>query len=212
MTARPANPDELKAAGAVPPAPGSGDDGRPRLVKASDLTGLDVVTLEGHRAVEVKDVVFDSSTGRLTGFTLRKPGLLGGPQKPVLPVAGVHAVGRDAVMIPSHHVFTDPEELAGPGDNVLGDRLITDGGTELGKVIDVAAAIGHGSADVVGFEIKPSESFRPDGRNVFVPLPAALAISDEAIVVPASVTDFIAGDMVGLQSAVDAFRQHLGSP
>lgn len=193
----------------LPNAPGSGRDGNKRLVRAKDLIGLDVVTLEGNRAVEVKDVVFDPGAGTITGFTLRKPGLLGGPQQQVLPVAGVDAVGRDAVIIASHQVFADADALAGSGDDVLGDRVITDEGTELGKVVDVAAAIAGGTADVAGFEISPAESFRPDGRNVFVPLPAAHAISEEAIVVPAVVVDYIAGDLVGLQKAVVAFRDHL---
>jgi sporulation protein YlmC with PRC-barrel domain len=201
--------DALDQPANLPAAPGSGRDGGRRLVRAKDLIGLDVVTMEGNRTVEVKDVVFDPHAGTITGFTLRKPGLLGGPQQHVLPVAGVDAVGRDAVMIASHHVFADADALAGSGDDVLGDRVITDEGTELGKVVDVAAAISGGTADVAGFEISPAESYRPDGHNVFVPLPAAHAISGEAIVVPASVVDYVAGDLLGLQKAVVAFREHL---
>lgn len=193
----------------LPVAPGSGRDGNKRLVRAKDLIGLDVVTMNGNRAVEVKDVVFDPGAGTITGFTLRKPGLLGGPQQHVLPVAGVDAVGRDAVIIASHDVFADSDALAGSGDDIMGDRIITDEGAELGKVVDVAASISGGTADVAGFEITPAESFRPDGVNVFVPLPAAHAISGEAIVVPAVVIDYIAGDLLGLQKAVAAFRDHL---
>lgn len=173
-----------------------------RLRRASALTGLDVVTLGGDRAVEVKDVVFDKGAGRLTGFTLRKPGLLGGPQKRVLPVEAVHSVGDDAVMIESHAELVPPEALAASGDNVIGDRVITDDGTELGTVDDVIVSVHGGSADILAFQVKA------DGGVVFVPLPAATAISGEAVVVPARVRDHLVSELDDLPAAVARLRDH----
>lgn len=180
-----------------------------RLVRATELTGLPVVTMGGDREVEVKDVVFDKEAGSISGFTLRKPGLLGGPQKRVLPVAGVHAVGRDAVIIGSSSDFVAPDALAASGDNVIGDRVITDEGTDLGKVIGVIASISAGAADIVGFEVEASAALASGEQHVFLPLPDAGAISGEAIVVPASVRDYISHDFTGFGGSVEAFREQL---
>ncbi len=180
-----------------------------RLVRATELTGLAVVTLGGDREVEVKDVVFDKEAGSISGFTLRKPGLLGGPQKRVLPVAGVHAVGRDAVIIGSSNDVVAPDALAASGDNVIGDRVITDEGTDLGEVVDVIASISAGAADIVGYEVEASSVLGSGEQHVFLPLPDTGAISGEAIVVPASVRDYISNDLTGFGGSVEAFREQL---
>jgi len=206
----PADAAQPDSAEAVPPA----DDGLQgvsgqRLIRATDITGLPVVTLGGDRDVEVKDVVFDKQAGSITGFTLRKPGLLGGPQKRVLPVGGVHAVGRDAVVIRSHADFVSPEALEASGDDVIGDRVITDDGTDLGKVVDVIASFASGAADIVGFEIEASAALATEQQHVFLPLPDAGAISGEAIVVPASARDYVTNDFTGFGGSVAAFRDQL---
>jgi sporulation protein YlmC with PRC-barrel domain len=180
-----------------------------RLVRASTLTGMPVVTLGGDRALEVKDVVFDKTVGGITGFTLRKPGLLGGPQKRVLPIAGVLAVGGDAVMISSHDAFAAEDVLADVGDDVLGDRVVTDDGTELGTVVDVVASIQGGDGDIVGFEIEGSAALGDEGQHVYLPLPQAIAISGEAIVVPAAARDHASADFSAFGGAVDAYRKTL---
>lgn len=206
-------PAPPEAADAVPPA----DDGLhgvsgQRLVRATELIGRSVVTLGGDREVEVKDVVFDKQAGSITGFTLRKPGLLGGPQKRVLPVGAVHAVGRDAVVIRSRDDFVRTEALAASGEDVVGDRVITDDGTDLGKVIDVIASFTSGAADIVGFEIEASAALATEQQHVFLPLPDAGAISGEAIVVPASVRDYVTNDFTGFGGSVAAFREQLERP
>lgn len=183
-----------------------------RLVRATQLTGRPVVTLDGDHEVEIKDVVFDKDAGGLTGFTLRRPGLLGGPQKAVLPIDGVRAIGPDAVMIRSHRAFADPEALAGGGDDVLGDQVITDEGTALGNVVDVIASVVEGAADIVGFEVTATAALGSEGDHVFVPLPAAVAISGEAIVVPAAAADYATKDFIDFDVSVDAFRRQLEAP
>lgn len=207
----PARPPQ-SASGQRPSPGGDRSAGAPTLRRASSLTGLDVVTLGGDRAVEVKDVVFDKEAGALTGFTLRKPGLLGGPQKQVLPVEAIHAVGRDAVMIASHDVFVPAEALAASGDDVIGDRVITDDGTEIGVVKDVIVSVRGGQADIVGFELTPSASTAETTAKgpVFVPLPDALAISGEAVVVPGAVRDHLTTDLDELHARAVALRSSHG--
>lgn len=193
---------ERLESGGIPTATGN-------LVRASQLTGRAVVTVEGDCEVEVKDVVFDKDAGGLTGFTLRKPGLLGGPQSKVLAIGDVTAIGPDAVMIPTHAVFTDAQVLAGSGDNVLGDQIMTDTGVAIGTVVDVIASVRLGEADMVGFEVESSGAVGSAGSHVFLPLPAALAISGEAIVVPDSAKDFATSEYLNFEGSVEAFRSQL---
>lgn len=177
-----------------------------RIVRATDLIGRRVVTLGGNSSVEVKDVVFDTSAGSVTGFTLRAPGLLGGPQSVVLPIAGVESIGDDAVMITDEQVFAQPEALVGSGDDIMGDRIITDDGTALGTVTDVAVLVTKGDGDIIGFEIEPTDAAGANTDRVLVPSPDALAMSDEAIVVPAAARDHITTDVDALRSAAASLR------
>ena len=72
------------------------------LLRASELIGLPIVTIEGGEDVaEVKDVVYGSEQGRVLGFTLNKRGLLSGRRREVLPIDQVTAIGKDAVMMSS---------------------------------------------------------------------------------------------------------------
>jgi sporulation protein YlmC with PRC-barrel domain len=82
------------------------------LTRATALIGRPVVTLGGEDAGQVKDVVLGLSTPQVVGFTLAGRGVLAGPLRRALPWAGVHAVGRDAVMVRDEQSFTDRDEVA----------------------------------------------------------------------------------------------------
>ena len=70
------------------------------LLHGRELIGRPVVDgATGDDVAEIKDVVFDSGRGEITGFTLRKRGFLGGKLKEVLPIGDVVSIGTDAVMI-----------------------------------------------------------------------------------------------------------------
>lgn len=183
-----------------------------RLLRAQELTGRPVVTLAGELEAEIKDVVFERAGGRIAGFTLRNPGLFSRSRKDSLPWNGVHGVGRDAVMIPDGGVLVPTDELAPRKQarkaDVLGDRVLTDNGRDLGRVVDVVLA-GGATLDVVGYEIEASEALGTAGRRVFLPLPDTDAVSGENLIVPAAATEFISEDLAGFGAAVDAFRARL---
>jgi uncharacterized protein YrrD len=181
-----------------------------RLLRASEVVGHPVVTLTGESDLEVRDVVFAAEKGAVLGFTLRRPGFLGKPLKDcVLPWDGVHGVGRDAVMIPDADALDEATDLPG-GDDVLGSRVMTDDGTDLGEVIDVILEIGRSKADVVGFEITPSEALGDHKDDVFLPLPATISMSDEHVMVPAGTRDYVVSDLTGFGGAVERFRDQIG--
>jgi hypothetical protein len=47
------------------------------------------------------------------------------------------------------------------------------------------------------------------GRHLYIPLPDTLAVSGEALVVPAAATRYIRDDLSGFGSAVEEFRATL---
>lgn len=180
-----------------------------RMLRASTLVGRPVVTLQGESPHEVKDVVFSTDAGDVLGFTLRNHGFLGGPVPRALSWADVHGLGPDAVVIADERVLSGDHDLPSGGD-VIRDRVITEGGTQLGEVVEVVISAGA-EAEVVGFEIRPSEAFRGGSTdNVFIPLPDTLAISGENIVVPDTAADYVRDDLTGFGAAVDDFRAQLG--
>ncbi|WP_353051319.1 PRC-barrel domain-containing protein [Streptomyces sp. Caat 7-52] len=179
------------------------------LMLASDLTGREVVTLSGDAVARVKDTVFDAAAGRITGFTLSGRGLLAGPLRRSLPFSAVHALGPAAVMIPSPAVLDDREVVLGSGTagrgSVIGAPVITDQGTGIGTVRDVVVEAGP-RGDVLGFEIAANDDLDARRRMVFIPRGQTLAVSGEALVVPAQARHFVAEDLPSFGAQVEAFR------
>ncbi|GAA0453125.1 PRC-barrel domain-containing protein [Streptomyces sp. NPDC046215] len=177
------------------------------LTLASALAKRPVVTLGGEAVARIKDTVFDGPAGQVTGFTLNGLGLLAGPLKQSLPWSGVHAVGPHAVLIPGREVLAESAAVVASGEAshgvVLGVRVLTDDGTEIGTVLD---AVVDGGGRVVGFRIDAAEPLDHRGRSVFIPRGEALAVSGEALVVPADAGGFTAEDLPGFTAQVELFR------
>ncbi|CAM5550068.1 PRC-barrel domain-containing protein [Streptomyces fumanus] len=161
------------------------------LMTARSLTTRPVVTLGGDAVAQVKDTVFDAAAGRIVGFALSGRGLLSGSLGHRLPWSAVHCLGHDAVMIRSRRdpagaspVPPDGEVLR---DRVLGARLLTDSGTEVGTVLDVVVAGGR-SGRVVGFRVDASKALVPGPRRrrrrVYVPRGEDLTVTGRALVLP----------------------------
>jgi uncharacterized protein YrrD len=182
------------------------------LLRASELIGRPVVTLGGELVAEIKDIIFEGTGGRIAGFTLRNPGLFSRSRKDSLPWDGVHGVGRDAVMVSDETVLLAATELAPRKQvrksDVLEDRVLTDNGRDLGRVVDVVLHSGT-SLEVVGYEVEASEALGTAGRRVLIPLPDTVAVSGENLIVPAAATEFVSEDLAGFGAAVDAFRARL---
>lgn len=185
------------------------------VMRAGEITGRPVVTIDTAEDIaEVRDVVFSHRNGFLIGFTLNKRGWVSGPLKEVLAWAGVHGLGPDAVMIANRDALTglDEADFADTGgENVVGGRVITDSGNELGRVTDLVLAVDAAEARVVGYEIGGSVVEQgPGGNRRYIPLPETFSVSRSALIVPASVTNFIRDDLSGFGGAVDEFRAQLG--
>ncbi|WP_371530527.1 PRC-barrel domain-containing protein [Streptomyces sp. NBC_01283] len=176
------------------------------LMLAAELTKRPVVTLGGEAVAQVKDTVFDAAGARITGFTLAGRGLLSGPLKQSLPWSGVHALGPDAVMIPSTEVLQARDAVVDRGEadtgQVRGARVLSDAGLELGTVLD-AVVEGGTSGRVVGFEITTTEAMGRHERRAFLPTHGQLAMTGDTLVIPAR----LAGQAVDDLDALAADRQ-----
>ena len=53
-------------------------------------------------------------------------------------------------------------------------------------------------------------STRPGADQGYIPLPAQLSVSGDALVVPNITEEFVQDDLVGLGASVDEFRDRLG--
>lgn len=187
-------------------------------MRTSEIAKRPVVTLDGEDVGQIKDVVYAGGGGAVSGFTLAGRGLFSGPLKKGLSWGGVLALGSDAVMIadedalePTQNVL-DVSASGRSGGNVLGSQVLTDTGTDLGTVVDVILQVGgpyERTCDVVGYDIESSEASGHGGTRLLIPLPDALAVSGEHLIVPASARDFVADDLAGFGAAVEAFRAHL---
>lgn len=190
-----------------------------RLMRTSEIEKRPVVTMAGEDVAQIKDVVFSSGGGAVGGFTLAGRGRFAGPLKQGLAWTSVFSLGSDAVMItdtdvlePTQSVLDASASSGGSGGNVLGSRVLTDLGTDLGGVVDVIIEVSEGEGrqcDVVGYEVEASESLGTHGTKVLIPLPDTLAVSGEHLMVPASAKDFVGHDLAGFGAAVAAFRAQL---
>ncbi len=176
-------------------------------MRAGDLTGLPVVSIRsGEDVAEVRDVIYDSELHRLIGFTLNRRGLFSGRMKGVLPSASLAAIGVDAIMIESEDAITestDQKALEDPGSatSVIGNRVLSADGNDLGEVIGVIITSGPTPA-AVGYEIAPVDN----GDSVFVPISEQLALSGDNVLLPVGATDFIRHDLAGFGAAVTDYR------
>ena len=188
-------------------------------MRTSEIAKLPVVTMAGEDVAQVKDVVYAAGGGAVGGFTLAGRGLFAGPLKQALAWSSVSALGADALMIADESVLQDTQAVldvsaasGGSGGDVLGSKVLTDGGTDLGTVVDVIVEVEggtDGTCHVVGYEIEASEALGTRGTKVLIPLPDTLAASGEHLMVPASAKNFVSHDLAGFGASVAAFRAQL---
>jgi len=177
-----------------------------RLIRATELMGLPVVTLDTAAAIgEVRDVLFDPARSRVVALTVRGRGLLSPPLLGLVPSGSVSSIGRDAVMIASaDSLVRQRDGMSSAVDDqieVLGKEVVTDGGGTLGSVVDVVLEVDHGAATVVGAELERSGESR-----VIVPLPQSVPVSSEALIVPVSAEPLAANGLGGFREVLARWR------
>ncbi|MGI4791939.1 MAG: PRC-barrel domain-containing protein [Janthinobacterium lividum] len=104
-----------------------------------ELAGLAVMTLTGGEKLgRVDDVVFDPSSGRITGFFIDRGGMFSKPK--FLPAGDVKGLGDDALTLESETALLDgPSALTGElaAKTVENLPVLNPEGTVLGKIADI---------------------------------------------------------------------------
>ncbi|RSN62391.1 photosystem reaction center subunit H [Streptomyces sp. WAC 04229] len=179
------------------------------LMAARSITTRPVVTLGGDAVAHVKDTVCDAAASRITGFTLTGRGLLSGPLKDGLPWAAVSALGHDAVMIRDRRGLVNAAVMTARQQplraRLLGARVLTEAGAEVGTVLDVVVE-GGTAGRVVGFRVAASRRFVPGParhrRRVYVPRGGTLSVTGRALILPEDAVRHVADDLPGFSSLV----------
>ena len=179
------------------------------LMAARSITTRPVVTLGGDTVAHVKDTVCDAAASRITGFTLTGRGLLSGPLKEGLPWAAVSALGHDAVMIRDRRGLVNVAAMTARQQplraRLLGARVLTEAGAEVGTVLDVVVE-GGTAGRVVGFRVAASRRFVPGParhrRRVYVPRGGTLSVTGRALILPEDAVRHVADDLPGFSSLV----------
>lgn len=130
-------------------------------MRASDVRGHTVMgTADAVSAGKVDRVVVDAERGRVIAFVLKKtPG-----DADVLMWESVTSVGPDAVTVADASALVQPDgllaELTDKKKDVMGARVLTDAGDELGEVDDVEFDPKDGR--VLSVSVKASRKVRSD--------------------------------------------------
>lgn len=194
------------------------------VVRAEDLIGRPIVSIgSGEALADIRDVVYDGEEHILVGFTLNRRGLITRRLKPVLSATSVVAIGPDAVMVQDDSAIGTTGEVAdtGPVDAepanvdttgpidlrgarpVMGNRVLSGDGTDLGEIVSVILAVGD-APRAVGYEIRPSNTT----DTSFVPISAQMALSGENLILPPGTDDLIEADLDGFAASLDSDRSN----
>ena len=178
-----------------------------RIVRAGDLIGMPVITLDEARTIgEVRDVLFDPAESAFVGFTVRGRGLLSPPMIGLLPAAAIASTGQDAVMISSAEDIVRERdairEQISERREVPGNDVVTESGEPLGTVSDVVLELGEGAAGVVGYCVTLD-----NGRELVVPAPENAPDWADAIVVPDEIVRQATEGLIGFSRLLEQSRR-----
>ncbi|ADL11955.1 PRC-barrel domain-containing protein [Acetohalobium arabaticum] len=118
--------------------------------KGYEVIDLPVVNLEtGKEIGDVKDVVFDPDTERIVGLIVEGGGFFKGDR--MIPYDQLYSMGDDAVTIKDESALSDLDDtkdylIDNPGD-VIGSKVVTDDGKELGIIEDIILNPDDGNRD-----------------------------------------------------------------
>ena len=137
------------------------------MIRATELGGRAVVDMDAAEKVgKVEKVILDPDARRIAGFQVAHGGsLLGSPTRLTLPASSVHAIGPDAITVHGSVVMSDLSRLESLPrvSDVLGRKVVSEGGRLLGKVDDVL--IDGETGGIIGYALShnsPTSYLRAD--------------------------------------------------
>lgn len=163
-------------------ASSNADEGKRELMKAKDLKGLAVVSLDAAtRLGRVEDLFFDTAQLRVMALEMSQGG-----QRAAIPFSEIRAIGRDAVTIDN----SQGTQMASAGnpvahlprlDQVTKLKIVDESGSLLGTITDFE--FDQQSGQLERLEGHRGGTFGIGGTTFHVPAQAIRSVGAEMIVV-----------------------------
>jgi uncharacterized protein YrrD len=180
------------------------------MYKGKDLVGRKVVDFaEGKELGKVEDIIFSGVDGRVLGLLLDEGGLLASSK--VVAIAEVSTIGPDAIVIESPELVktaSDVEVINNrlAADNVVvGTKLLTEDGRDLGKISDVYFSEMNGHIE--GYEVSGGIFSDAYTGKSYLPTPQSLRLGEDVAFVPNEFADVIHKQTGGVKGAVDPYLE-----
>lgn len=154
-------------------------------MRFAEIRGLNVVSVGDARKLgTVDDLYLDNPRRQVLAFRVKTGGLIGGHQ--VVALEDVQSIGQDAFTIADASKLNAEDRFAQlknsvRGGDIIGSRVMTEGGSEIGTVGDVEADFATG--EVTGFELRGGLFDRLQHRERVIPVSGVHSMSDKLLVV-----------------------------
>jgi uncharacterized protein YrrD len=112
-------------------------------IKGDKVTGLNIISINtGEKVYSVKELIYDPMQNKVLGFLVDEGGWFSDAK--VILIEDVKSIGEDALMIESEDVVKKVDDIQGKvariadeGHYLTHTNVVTESGTELGKVTDI---------------------------------------------------------------------------
>lgn len=112
-------------------------------VKGSDVIGAKVFTVDDGRLVEdIDDIIYNPKTNKVEALLVNPGGIFS--EAKIILIKDARGIGKDAVLIQNDEVMKrtpdipkDVAAIATKGAYLTENRMITESGVDLGKVVDI---------------------------------------------------------------------------
>jgi uncharacterized protein YrrD len=157
------------------------------MIKAKDVVGLRIVSLkDGKELGTIEDILYDPSSQQVKALLLQKSGLFSEEKALILP--NIYAIGKDAVTVNSADAIQSVSSLGDPisemakNDQYLDKtRVLTEDGTDLGKVTDIYFDQTTGA--VTEFEVSQGLLKNAESGKKRVAISDIVTVGEEATIV-----------------------------
>lgn len=155
-------------------------------MRRSEVIGLPVLSTAGERLGDVADLLVSAPDGRVIGFLLAGGGTLSGHR--VYPFEEVRAIGDGAVLVDEPRAVLTTRrarrlrELLARHNELVGKRLISQGGDDLGVIDDLVFDPVSGA--IAGYQVSGGVVRDLLEGKDYIPVAAGLIIGKDAVICP----------------------------
>lgn len=156
------------------------------LVKATDLIGTKVFTVdEGQKIEDVDDVIYNPLTNKVEALLISPSGIFS--EAKVILLKDARGIGKDAIIIQNSEMMKGTSQIAENlasiathNDYLTENKIITENGVDLGKVVDIL--FDSHSGIVEGFEVSQGLKDVATGKK-FVKVADIITVGKDALIV-----------------------------